>query len=587
MADRIPQHFVDDLIARTDIVDVIGGYVPLKRAGREYTARCPFHEEKTPSFTVSPEKQFYHCFGCAAHGTAIGFLMDYAHMSFREALQELAGRAGIEMPAIDGKAPQVQDNAGLYEVLVEAATYFRRQLREHPQASRAVAYLKGRGLSGQIAAEFGLGYAPPGWDNLLRLGNGPARIDALSRAGLIVANEAGKRYDRFRDRIMFPILDRRGRTVGFGGRVLDSGTPKYLNSPETPVFHKGREVYGLFQARHQRTNLARILVVEGYMDVVALAQFGIRNAVATLGTAITADHLNQLFSTVSQLVFCFDGDNAGRRAAWRALEQSLPLMRDGRQAGFLFLPEGEDPDSLIRKLGAEAFTARVAQATPLSSFLFDQLLAEIDMGSLDGQARLVERSKPLLGKLPHGPFRQLMVDRLAELTRMDSENLTTLLGSKKSSTESIRQEFKPKYQSPSLVRRTVTLLLHDPALAQSVDDFKGLETLCLPGARVLSELLELLRTNPHLNMAGVLEHFRGTDTAEQLGKLAVLEDPRSYGADPRREFQDAIARLQTRLREQRFEELQRKARTSSLSQAEKHEYAALIQRPGSGCQAGV
>jgi DNA primase len=585
MAGRIPQQFIDDLVARTDVVDVVDDYVPLKRAGRDFMARCPFHEEKTPSFTVSREKQFYHCFGCGAHGTAIGFLMDHARMSFVEAVEELATRAGIQVPREGGEAHPASDDTGLHELLTDAAAYYRQQLREHPQAGRAVSYLKGRGLSGQIAADFGMGFAPPGWDNLIQhLGGAQDRVRALARAGLIIEGDGGKRYDRFRDRIMFPILDRRGRTVGFGGRVLDDSTPKYLNSPETAVFHKGREVYGLYQAREHSRELARILVVEGYMDVVALAQFGIRNAVATLGTAITAEHLGQLFRATPQVLFCFDGDAAGRRAAWRAVEQSLPLMRDGRQAAFMFLPEGEDPDTLVRKAGPDGFARETERATPLSKFLFEHL-QEVNRGSLDGQARLVEHSRPLLDKLPEGAFRELMVQRLAELAGMDTGNLTTLLRGKRPAAAGFRRESRTAHHPPSLVRKTVTLLLHDPALAQSVDDVRWLESVRLPGAQVLSELFDLLRTNPHMNMAGMLEHFRGSETGKHLGKLAVLEDPSSYGADPQQEFRDAMAKLRAKQREERFEELQHKARTGVLVEAERREYAALIHRSGQADEA--
>ncbi|MFM1892488.1 MAG: hypothetical protein RLZ44_1565, partial [Pseudomonadota bacterium] len=359
MAGKIPQRFIDDLIARVDIVDVINQRVPLKKAGHEYKACCPFHDEKTPSFTVSPTKQFYHCFGCGAHGTAIGFLMDYDRLSYPEAIEALADDLGLEVPHEAG-VERGPDLSPLYEILEQAARFYAWQLRRHPDSARAVEYLRQRGVSGEIAADFRIGFAPPGWDNLLRELGGDARaVDSLRGAGLISEPEDGKRYDRLRDRIVFPILDARGRVVGFGGRVLGAGEPKYLNSPETPVFHKGRELYGLYQAKQAVKQLERLLVVEGYMDVVALAQFGIRYAVATLGTATTAEHLEKLFRSVPEVVFCFDGDRAGRDAAWKALETALPLLREGRQARFLFLPEGEDPDTLVRREGAAAFAARV------------------------------------------------------------------------------------------------------------------------------------------------------------------------------------------------------------------------------------
>jgi DNA primase len=419
MGGRIPRQFIDDLIGRVDIVQVIDERVPLRKAGRDYVACCPFHGEKTPSFTVSPDKQFYHCFGCGAHGTAIGFLMEYGHMEFPDAVRELAARAGLQVPSEGGDAAQ-PDLSPLYSVLEEAAGFFRRQLRTHPAASRAVQYLKSRGLSGQTAAEFGLGYAPPGWEELT-VALGAGRAELLAQAGLVLAgrSEGGKPYDRFRDRVMFPILDRQGRTVGFGGRTIGDGTPKYLNSPETPVFHKGREVYGLHRARRLERQPARLVVVEGYMDVLALAEFGVPGAVATLGTAATAEQLSQMFRLTPHLLFCFDGDDAGRRAAWRALETVLPLLGEGRQASFAFLPEKEDPDSLVRREGASAFEERLRSATGLPELLFARIAGQVDLGTLDGRARLVDLARPLLARLPAGALRQLMHQRLAELAQME------------------------------------------------------------------------------------------------------------------------------------------------------------------------
>ncbi|HKJ77760.1 MAG TPA: DNA primase, partial [Gammaproteobacteria bacterium] len=359
MAGRIPQSFIDDLLSRVDIVEVIDARVPLKKAGRDYAACCPFHDEKTPSFTVSPTKQFFHCFGCGAHGTALGFLMEYDHMGFVEAVEELAAKQGLEIP-YEGGAPAAgpgRDLKPLYDLLGQADRYFRHQLRNHPAAAKAVDYLKGRGVSGEVAAAFGLGYAPPGWDGLLQaLGRDDGALKRLVEVGLLIEREEDRRrYDRFRDRVIFPIRDPRGRTVGFGGRVLGDDKPKYLNSPESEVFHKGRELYGLYEAQQAVRRPERLLVVEGYMDVVALAQHGIANAVATLGTAATADHLQRLFRVTGEVVFCFDGDEAGGKAAWRALENAMPQMRDGRQVRFMFLPQGEDPDSLVRAIGGEAF----------------------------------------------------------------------------------------------------------------------------------------------------------------------------------------------------------------------------------------
>ncbi|MFP4181655.1 MAG: DNA primase, partial [Thiohalospira sp.] len=360
MAGRIPQNFIDDLVSRTDIVEVIGERVPLKRKGREYAACCPFHDERTPSFYVSPEKQFYHCFGCGAHGTALGFLMDYGHLSFPEAVEDLAGRLGLDVPreGDDGRPP-APDRTPLYETLAAAADYYRAMLRRHDQARRAADYLKGRGVSGATARDYGLGFAPPGWRNLLpALGGGEETRKRLVEAGLLIERDDGGVHDRFRDRVIFPIHDHRGRPIAFGGRILGDGEPKYLNSPESPVFHKGRELYGLYEARRALRRLDRLLVVEGYMDVIALAGAGVHHAVATLGTATTADHLDRAFRLTGEVVFCFDGDRAGREAAWRALENALPVLRDGRSVRFLFLPEGEDPDTLVRREGGAAFGER-------------------------------------------------------------------------------------------------------------------------------------------------------------------------------------------------------------------------------------
>ena len=583
MAGRIPQQFIDDLMQRVDIVEVIDSRVPLKKAGREYHGCCPFHNEKTPSFTVSPTKQFYHCFGCGAHGTALGFLMDYEHMDFVDAVEELARSAGIEVPREAGPAGErdrTDTTARLYELLAEAARYFRQQLRQHPEAKRAVDYLKRRGLSGEIAQAYGLGYAPAGWDNLLQaLGRDQQTQIEMERAGLLIKKDGGGLYDRFRDRVMFPIHDRRGRVIGFGGRVLGDETPKYLNSPETPVFHKGRELYGLFDARRRERKLERLLVVEGYMDVVALAQFGIGNAVATLGTATTHEHLEQLYRVVPEVVFCFDGDRAGRAAAWRALENALPVLKDGRQARFLLLPEGEDPDTLVRKEGAGAFIKRIGDSIPLSSFLFEELCAQVDMSSMDGRTRLVELSKPLLKQLPAGVFQRMLVDRLEELARLPRNALADVHGqpvqaapAAPANTSSIR----PGGVSP--VRRLIGLLLQEPRLATLVREPDRLADVSLPGAALLLELIDFMKDRPHIHTGALLEHWRGTETGKHLARLAMEPVARLTG-DLEREFLDGIAHLQAKpmdqRRDARLAELSRK-QPSELSSAERDELMALL-----------
>ncbi|WP_273825972.1 MULTISPECIES: DNA primase [Pseudomonas] len=434
MAGLIPQSFIDDLLNRTDIVDVVSSRVQLKKAGKNYTACCPFHKEKTPSFSVSPDKQFYYCFGCGAGGNALGFIMDHDNLDFPQAVEELAKAAGMEVPREErdngrGRKPRQPTDSPLYPLLTAAAEFYRQALKSHPARKAAVDYLKGRGLTGEIARDFGLGFAPPGWDNLFKhLSSDTLQQKAMIDAGLLIENaETGKRYDRFRDRVMFPIRDTRGRIIAFGGRVLGDDKPKYLNSPETPVFHKGQELYGLYEARKNNRNLDEIIVVEGYMDVIALAQQGLRNAVATLGTATSEEHMKRLFRVVPSVLFCFDGDQAGRNAAWRALEATLSSLQDGRRARFLFLPEGEDPDTLIRAEGTDAFRARINQhAQPLADYFFQQLTEEADPRSLEGKAHMATLAAPLIDKVPGANLRILMRQRLTEITGLSSETVSQL-----------------------------------------------------------------------------------------------------------------------------------------------------------------
>ena len=523
MAGRIPQAFIDDLLERVDIVEVIDRRVPLKKSGRNYTARCPFHDEKNPSFSVSPDKQFFYCFGCGAGGNALGFVMDYDRVDFPRAVETLASLAGLEVPREEQPEQvtrQQERQRDLYQILEAAARYYREQLRHHPQSQRAVEYLKGRGLSGTIARDFGIGFAPPGWDNLLQtLGKNESERKLLLDSGmLVVKEEDNKSYDRFRDRIMFPIVDSRGRVIAFGGRVLNNDKPKYLNSPETAIFHKGRELYGLYQARKAVRHLQRLVVVEGYMDVVALAQFGIPYAVATLGTATSTEHLQKVFRLCSEVVFCFDGDNAGRQAARRALESALPVMEDGRQARFLFLPEGEDPDSLVRAEGTAAFERRLDSAQPLADYLFDSIGEDIDQNSLEGRARLSKLAAPLIGKLPEGVFKQLMLQALAQRTGLSSEKLTSLLHAEPvaATQPASTQEFAPRQRRPlpprTEIRRnpvlyaTGLLLLH-PRLAQRAPEPSQLGHLDGDAAALLRDLLDLLHKRPEANTHVLLGHW--------------------------------------------------------------------------------
>jgi DNA primase len=437
MAGNIPRAFIDDLIDRIDIVEVIDHRVKLKKSGKNYSACCPFHDEKSPSFTVSPDKQFYYCFGCGATGNALGFLMEYERIGFPDAVENLAKLAGLTVPRDENTDPkqrqrqqeQEQARNTLFTLMEASSDYYQLQLRENNTRDKAVTYLKNRGLSGQIAKDFGIGYAPPGWDNLSStIGNSNEKQDRLLEAGMLINNAEKERlYDRFRDRIMFPIRDTRGRVIGFGGRVLGDDKPKYLNSPETPIFSKGKELYGLYEARQAHKQLPRLLVVEGYMDVVALAQYDIRYGVATLGTACGADHLARAFRFTNEIVFCFDGDAAGRKAARRALENSLAAMEDGRKVKFLYLPEGEDPDTLIRQIGTEKFTKLIEGATPLESFLFDEMGSNIDTQTMEGRAHLCKITAPMLDELPRGIYRELMFQQLANRTKLNIDTIMTLL----------------------------------------------------------------------------------------------------------------------------------------------------------------
>ncbi|NZA27313.1 DNA primase [Luteimonas sp. SJ-92] len=570
---RIPDAFIDDLLARTDIVEVVGARVPLKRQGKEYAACCPFHDERSPSFTVSPVKQFYHCFGCGAHGSAISFLMNYDRMEFLDAVEELARRANMEIPRETVQRNQDGETRELYAALDAADRFFRRQLAG---SDKARAYLDRRGVDEAIRTQFGIGYAPDGFSALKdALGSDQRRLGLLERAGLLSKNDRGHSYDKFRDRVMFPIADRRGRTIAFGGRVMDKQDgPKYLNSPETALFHKGRELYGLWQVRQANQKIARLIVVEGYMDVVALFQHGIAQAVATLGTATTPDHAELLFRNAPDVFFCFDGDAAGRRAAVRAMESVLPRMRDGRQAFFLFLPEGEDPDSLVRAEGAEGFDARLREAVPLSRFLFDSLGADVNLGTLDGKARLAERAQPMLAQIPDGAFADLMRQRLTELTGVGARASAPQTHVP---THRVRRGHAVPAPKRSLVRTAITLLLQRPALALELPGEQRFPVLRQPGIALLAELVEVVRARPGIATGALLEHFEGRDEAEALQKLAAVSLPGDE-ASWREEFLGAMSQLDRQTLQQRVDELQAQLGAggfAALGDAEKTELREL------------
>ncbi|MDT8310804.1 MAG: DNA primase [Methylophaga sp.] len=576
MAGQIPPQFIDELLSRIDIVDVIDSRVPLKKAGKNLHACCPFHNEKTPSFTVSPDKQFYHCFGCGAHGTAIGFLMDYEQLSFPETIQELADSVGMQVP-VSQLASLTPVRQNLYDLLDKVSKYFAHQLQNNPQKQIFEDYLSQRGLTADIINAFDIGMAPDGWDNVLRtFGNNQQTIDMLQEGGLLIKNEQGRVYDRFRKRLMFPIRDRRGRVTGFGGRIIDpEDAPKYLNSPETPVFHKGQELYGLYQARKANRQLQRILIVEGYMDVIALAQFGINNAVATLGTATTPDHLRQLIRSAPEIVFCFDGDNAGRDAAWRAAENALPILGGNFELKFMFLPQGEDPDSVVREQGAEAFQVQVGQAQSFSEFFLTTLSQRVDMASMDGRARLIEMAKPYLGRITVGVYRDMLEQQLAAAAQTTQATLNKYID--KSRSVSKRVKTKPTSSNKTPVRMAITILLKHPSLHKALADTDWLKNLTQPGISILIQLLETLRSNPQIaNSAILIERWRGTEHYAALSKL--LREPFQVDdADKLKpELLGYFQKLERMAKEERQKFLEAKSKSSEgLTAAEREEYRSL------------
>jgi DNA primase len=586
MAGLIPRQFIDELMLRSDIVEVIDARVPLKKAGKDYKACCPFHQEKSPSFTVSADKQFYHCFGCGAHGTVIGFLMEYERMSFPEAVEDLARKAGMEVPREARAAAETDQSADLLELMRDATKFYRTQLKDHPPA---IDYLKRRGITGEVARDFELGYAPESWDSLTRaLGKDATALEAMVRAGLAVKKEGGGYYDRFRGRVMFPIHDRRGRIIAFGGRILDKGEPKYLNSPETPLFHKGRELYGLYRGRDAIRRASRVLVVEGYMDVVALAQFGIQYAVATLGTATTREHLEPMFRHAPEIVFCFDGDRAGREAAWRALENVLEVMRDGLQASFLFLPDGEDPDTLVRKEGKDAFEARLPKAKPLADFLFENLQAKVDISRLDGRARLVELARPLISRIQTGVLRQMMLDTLGALAQIDTAKLGEFRAPAPASTTEpvvprrVFQAIDKADKRASRMRKAVALLLQKPSLVSLIPVDIDLNPLL--GAEVLRIVANTLREQPGLNTGAILERFRETEHQVSLEKLAVLADIVSERpateVDMEAEFSDVVMHLSKEAVQAKIEQISQKTNPTQADMAELRRLTMMLAETG-------
>ena len=578
MAGHIPRSFIDDLLARLDIVDIIDARVKLKKKGKNYSACCPFHNEKTPSFSVSQEKQFYHCFGCGVHGNAIDFIMKFERLEFVEAIEELASFLGLDVPREQrsgeiSTAPRAntEQKRNLYDLMGGISQFYRSQLKIAANKP-AIEYLKNRGLSGEIVQKFGIGYVADEWDLVRKnFGQQKEAQDMLLTGGMLIENDKGNRYDRFRGRVMFPIRDRRGRVIGFGGRVLEDGTPKYLNSPETPIFHKGKELYGLYEVLQAYREPPQILVVEGYMDVVALAQYGVDYSVASLGTSTTGDHVQMLFRQTSTVVCCYDGDRAGKEAAWRALENALEYLKTGNTLKFLFLPDGEDPDSYIREHGKAAFEQLVQNATPLSTYLFDNLIEihKLNLGTTEGKSALRAHASALINKIPDSYFQELLEKLLDERTGFDNQ----LRRARVHTQNPTPQPHKELKRTP--MREVIALLIQNPSYADMVPDLSSVKGLPLPGLSLFVEVLDKCHAHPHINTGQLLEHWRDNKHEALLSRLASWEIP--LDEDNQEDiFLDSLDKILAQCVEKQIENLQAKARSVGLSAEEKRELLALM-----------
>ncbi|CAK2427719.1 DNA primase [Vibrio crassostreae] len=578
MAGHIPRSFIDDLLARLDIVDIVDARVKLKKKGKNYGACCPFHNEKTPSFSVSQEKQFYHCFGCGVHGNAIDFIMEFERLDFVEAIEELASFLGLDVPREQrsgeiSTAPRAnsEQKRNLYDLMGGISNFYRSQLKISANKP-AIDYLKNRGLSGEIVQKFGIGYVADEWDLVRKnFGQQKEAQDMLVTGGMLIENDKGNRYDRFRGRVMFPIRDRRGRVIGFGGRVLEDGTPKYLNSPETPIFHKGKELYGLYEVLQAYREPPQILVVEGYMDVVALAQYGVDYSVASLGTSTTGDHVQMLFRQTSTVVCCYDGDRAGKEAAWRALENALEYLKTGNTLKFLFLPDGEDPDSYIREHGKAAFEQLVQNATPLSTYLFDNLIEihKLNLGTTEGKSALRAHASALINKIPDSYFQELLEKLLDERTGFDNQ----LRRARVHTQNPTPQPHKELKRTP--MREVIALLIQNPSYADMVPDLSSVKGLQLPGLILFVEVLDKCHAHPHINTGQLLEHWRHNKHEALLSRLASWEIP--LDEDNQEDiFLDSLDNILAQCVEKQIENLQAKARSVGLSAEEKRELLALM-----------
>ena len=609
MASKIPQAFIDDLLARTDIVDVIDSRVKLRKTGKNYSGLCPFHQEKSPSFSVSPDKQFYYCFGCGAGGNAISFITEYENLPFPQAVEDLAKRAGIEVPKEDNHRSKDHLYQAQFKILDLAAAYFQSQLKSTEAKQLAIPYLKDRGLDGSTAKQFAIGYAPAGWDNLIKsVGLTDSDISHLETSGMLIRHEEkDSLYDRFRERIMFPIRDMRGRVIAFGGRIVGDGKPKYLNSPETDTFHKGRELYGLYEARKATRNLEKIIIVEGYMDVVSLAQFDINYSVATLGTATSIHHLERLYKITSEIVFCFDGDKAGLKAAKRALETLMPSIKDGQQAKFLFLPDGEDPDTLVRQKGKQHFEEMISAAMPMSEYFFSSLSENIDMDSIDGRALFSSQALPLIQQMQPSLLQQMMQERISELTGLTISQLSSSNhlhenyqseehgsyapqddydsyqyepnNSKKSFTP--QKRYAKRTANISLVNRTISLLLHHPYLIREVEPIAELNQIEEDNADILALLIDYWNKFPDASMGQMLIDWQ--DDQNYASKLLVISEISRLNPCPdgnyRQMFLDSWEKIEERKRDLTFSQLkkQQSSLKSNLSDSVKQQAKQYIE----------
>ncbi|MFT5758415.1 MAG: DNA primase [Alteromonadaceae bacterium] len=583
MAGMIPRQFIDDLLARADIVELIDSRVPLKKAGKNYQACCPFHTEKSPSFSVSQDKQFYHCFGCGEHGNAISFLMEFDRLDFPDAIEELASQYNMKVPREENKQTpaqqkhqqqvyqQKQDD---YQLMEQISRFYQQQLKVASDKDTAIDYLKGRGLSGEIVKQFGIGYISDAWDGMMSVfGHSSAATKQLVDLGMAIQGDKNKPYDRFRGRIQFPIRDKRGRVIGFGGRVLGEGTPKYLNSPETRIYHKGQELYGLYEAKQANKQLQRLVVVEGYMDVVALAQHGVNYVVASLGTATTPEQLQTLFRTVKEIICCYDGDRAGRDAAWRAMDNALPLIQDGYSLKFVFLPDGEDPDSLIREKGKQAFETILDGATPLTEFIFERLMQQTDTHSLEGRAALLDLFQTYLSKMPESAIKDGMKTKLANQfgagSALQLEKLNKNLG------DTSPRKLANKKTKITPARLAIALLLEHPHIVNALPDATILQELTMPGIPLLNELLQICKKNSEINSAQLIEYFRDTEAGKQLAKLMCWQHHVEVDA-AENVFLDSIEKILDNFVEQRTEVLLQKARSGQMTPSEKQELQTLL-----------